>query len=523
MGALVVSYSDGPDPYVYRARRLLASTVLCGAVVLLAAESVRIHVVLAGVLATLWAFAAGLTVVLGSAVADLGTFSLVMIVIFAAEPLTPGQAMSYSVLVVAGGLLQTGLSIFLWPLRRYEPERRRSGKLYIELASLGTFVARAQDVPAASAQMSRAQYTLAAILQDRSIEGDRYGSLLSQAERARLSLLSLSHIEARLREDVGVPPLHIEILARLRAAAARLLALIGQTLLTDEASEQVGETSRELAERLQDLRYLSTLGTSGDSNETRRPDAIGDAYFQAEALAGQLRTARDLADRTTPAGSADFYRREGRHPWRLRYAGTVATLRANLTLRSTACRHAVRLAVALAIGEALSRISGLQRAYWLPMTVAIVLRPEYSETLQRGILRVFGTIVGLLVATVLFHFVVGTHGGTHGGGHGDQLAEIALAAVFMFFLRWIGSANYGVFTMALSGLVVLLFAFSGLEPGPLIWARGINTILGGGVALIVYLLWPTLEKTQLTETIALMLDSYRRYFEAVLETGGGAP
>jgi uncharacterized membrane protein YccC len=494
LGALVVSYSDGPDPYRYRARRLLASTVLCGAAVFLGAESIRIHVVLAGALAACWAFAAGMAVLFGATAADLGAFSLVMFIIFAVEPLSSERALTYSGLILAGGFLQTGLSLILWSLRRYEPERRELGKLFIELAGLGTFLTRPQDVPAASAQMNRAQHTLAGLVRDGSIEGDRYRSLLSQAERCRLALLALSHGEARIREEGEASA---EVLARFRAAAARLLGLIGQTLLTDETAEHASAVARKVGERLQDLRDWNALEPS---------EAGSSALFQAEALAGQLRTALELAGRTTRIGSTEFYMREAGRPWRLRYAGTAATLRANLTLHSTAFRHAVRLAVAIAIGEALSRVTGLQRAYWLPMTVAIVLKPEYSETLQRGILRIVGTIVGLLIATALFHFI-----------HGDPLTEIALAAVFMFFLRWIGTAHYGLFAMALSGLVVLLIAFTGVEPGTLIWARGINTILGGGVALITYFLWPTWEKTHLRETIAGMLDAYRGYFHAVAQ------
>jgi len=52
----------------------------------------------------------------------------------------------------------------------------------------------------------------------------------------------------------------------------------------------------------------------------------------------------------------------------------------------------------------------------------------------RGVLRITGTILGLLLATVLFHFLP-IHVAT----------EIIMIGVFTFLMRWIGPANYGVF------------------------------------------------------------------------------
>ena len=113
-----------------------------------------------------------------------------------------------------------------------------------------------------------------------------------------------------------------------------------------------------------------------------------------DALAGQFRAALDLSGHSLPSGAALFERQEARQPRRLRLQGTLAILRANLSLQSAACRHAIRLAVCVAIGEALGQSLGLTRAYWAPMTVAIVLKPDFSATFSRGVLRLAGTFVG---------------------------------------------------------------------------------------------------------------------------------
>jgi uncharacterized membrane protein YccC len=48
-----------------------------------------------------------------------------------------------------------------------------------------------------------------------------------------------------------------------------------------------------------------------------------------------------------------------------------------------------------------------------------------------------------------------------------------------------------------------------------IWARGVNTLAGGVLALTAYILWPTWQRRQIREVMATMLDSYREYFRRV--------
>src|SRR5262249_32982572 len=154
---------------------------------------------------------------------------------------------------------------------------------------------------------------------------------------------------------------------------------------------------------------LAELGTSAErlreicACRTANVKALAvDARSQLDALAGQLRTVVDLAVSTLPDGHEVFERREARQPWPLRLSGTIATLRANLNLRSAAFRHGVRLAICVALGSSMAHAFGWHRPYWAPMTIAIVLKPDFTATFSRGVLRLGGTVIGLLVATGLF-------------------------------------------------------------------------------------------------------------------------
>lgn len=231
---------------------------------------------------------------------------------------------------------------------------------------------------------------------------------------------------------------------------------------------------------------------------------VEDARFQIDALNGQLRSVLDLLAYVSPAGGEAFDRRQARQPWKLRLEGAMAILRANLSFQSAAFRHAVRLAVCVAFAEALGRSLEWERAYWIPMTVAIVLKPDFTATLSRGVLRLIGTFAGLVLATALFHVLPISH-----------ITETVLIAVLMFTLRSFGPANYGILSTAVTAMVVVLFAMAGVSPTEVIAARGLNTAMGGTIALVAYWFWPTWERSQVPEALARLLDSYRDYFRIV--------
>jgi uncharacterized membrane protein YccC len=223
-----------------------------------------------------------------------------------------------------------------------------------------------------------------------------------------------------------------------------------------------------------------------------------------DALAGQLRAALELARNTTPAGENAFAAREARTPWSLQLSGLLATLRANLSLDSSACRHGIRLALCIAAGDIIARYFSLPRPYWLAMTVALVLKPDFGSTFSRGILRLAGTYAGLILATVLFHFVspaVPIH--------------VLWIGILAFIQRSLGRANYGLLVTVISAVIVFLFSLTGVVPKDVIAARAVNTTIGGALALAIYWVWPTRERTQAPQAFASMLDAYRLYFQAV--------
>jgi uncharacterized membrane protein YccC len=497
-GALNVSYSDGHDPYGQRAKRMLASSALCAVAVM--TGGLASHHAWAIALAAMWAFGSGMAITLGPTGESLGVISLVVLIIYSAQSLTPERALQAGGLAFAGGLIQMLLSLALWPVRSYQPERRELANLYLILAQAAASPETLMKAPPGVDASTKAQEALAARASDHGIESERFLSLLSQAERIRLRLFTLGRLLRRMRrEKFGFA--YAEMVEAFLEAAGHELAQIGESLARGFPLA-VNESS------MLEMRTVpGALGGKSEGGErTFLAAVVRDAGHQMDALAGQMRAAVQLASDVSPRGLENTRERDKKRPWRMRVTGDLARVAANVSLQSAVCRHAVRLAVAVAVAEAIARNLETPRAYWLPMTTVLVLKPEFAVTFTRGLLRIIGTMAGLLLATAMFHFLPTGRG-----------TEIVLIGAFVFLLRWIGPANYGIFGIAVSALVVLLIAFTGVAPKDVIWLRGLNTLSGGLLALAIYALWPTWERTQVAEMMARLVDAYRDYFTVVVE------
>ena len=498
-GALNVSYSDGRDPYMERARRMLLWSVLSAVAVFVGSICGRFHIG-AVLTAAVWAFVAGMMLAISSRAGDLGLNTLVTVVIFEARGVTTLRGALYSgLLVLGGGLLQTVLALLFWPVRRNKPQLLAIGQVFADLArEVNPNKDNSSFNPISTPNVS-VQETLTALGRDYSVEGQRFRLLFDQADRLRLSIYLVSRLRDALGEgdSQGSEPEGdaADELDQFLKCTSELLNSVADELKTGKADPGLDGLRRhltELVERAQARKH---------DPELKLAEKIAAAL---DVLVGQLRLVLQLATNTTTEGEEEYLRTSHAKPWKLQAANWLATVRANLSWGSPVFRHAVRLSASVALADVIERSINLQRAYWLPMTVAVVLKPDFTTTFSRGALRLVGTIAGLMLATAIY-LVLPESGWT----------QLILVGAFTFILRYLGPANYGVFTVAISGLIVFLLAATGVSPAEVVTARWLNTIAGGLLALIMYAVWPTWERSTISESLAQMLDAMRDYFRAI--------
>jgi uncharacterized membrane protein YccC len=473
-GALVVGFADLGGPYLGRARTLLAASVavaLSTLVGLLTGGNDWLTVLLMGV----WGLGAGLTVALGQSASFVGLMSALALLLAADFPADGPEAMRRSALVLAGGLLETLLAVVVWPIRPTGPERAAVAAAGRDLADI------ADDWPALDGSgFIRSVTTAEAML----------------AEHRTWTAGGVVETLHALSDDFeGI----YGVLTTLRSGRERLD--------TGEAAE----LDEEVAVAARNLRAVAAAVESG------RPPAAVFARDTEPVVPGvavlrdRLRTAASLTEALNARGRSRTTVSERRHAGRSR-TPALEVLRANLTLESTACRHALRLGTTLAVAVAVYRVFPLGRGYWVPLTVVFVLRPDYGATFTRGLQRYAGTVVGVgLSSAVAAALTPGYWADT------ILVTAFAWAACATFF------ANYALFTASITALIVFFVGFADVDTYRAIVDRVEDTAIGGALALAAFALWPTWEGGErVAARVADLLDADRVFVRVALTEASGS-
>jgi uncharacterized membrane protein YccC len=174
---------------------------------------------------------------------------------------------------------------------------------------------------------------------------------------------------------------------------------------------------------------------------------------------------------------------------------------ADRTIASPESRSfAVRLALCMTIAEIARQLLPIQRPYWVLLTVAIVLKPDFGSVFTRAVQRGIGTLLGVLVGSLLLTVLPRSPW---------ILVAMALAAAV---LPWARGANFGLFSVFLTPLVILLLDLAVPSGSGLVAARLEDTLIGCAIVLVFgYLLWPQTWRAPLDEALraaALALDAF---------------
>jgi uncharacterized membrane protein YccC len=435
-----------------------------------------------------WAYVSGVLAALGPTVLAVTLQWPVALLIASALPLGPGPAAVRAGLVLAGGLWQCLLVITSWAVNRGSAERTALATSLTGLAGYAADVATGRREPPSPSQL-----TATYVLGDpnplmRTAARQHMLDLAEEAERIRATLTALSIG----RKGARPGPAGRQVLD----GAAQVL-----TELADAVGGRPGERAEHLSAAGRELSDIEAEGGTG-------------WQWAGEALLGQLRSARRIIERldaAEPGSARHGSPRPIRRAWN---RDARLTVRASLGTSSEAGRHALRLAVVSALAEVIAQGSGLSHGYWIVLTIFIVLRPDYSSTVYRGLQRAAGTVVGagLGVATALLIKV-------------SLTALLCGVAVSLLAAYAVFTVNYLLYAVFLTDFVVVLLALLGLPPDPTALARLVGTGIGTGLAILAYLLWPTWEGSSAAEKFARLISAQGSYSRALLRayTRPGGP
>jgi uncharacterized membrane protein YccC len=183
--------------------------------------------------------------------------------------------------------------------------------------------------------------------------------------------------------------------------------------------------------------------------------------------------------------------------------------RPSSVLRAATSRDAlsngVRIGLCLAVATA-AAVAMEQHAhgFWVPLTTAVIVRPEYASVFVRTINRIFGTVIGALVATGVLAVL------------SSGLPLVAATALALGFVVLSGPKLYGLSVIGITTSALLSRSIGQLDPvAPVVRLQ--DTLIGAAIAVVFgYLLWPGARRFPAYAQLAAALEAAHDYLnEAV--------
>jgi len=485
----------------------------------------------------LWCFLWSYLAVLGQPFSSAGILVQVIYICGIGAPTSSWhEALSRSLLLVAGGLWAAMLSLFLWPLDAYRPARAAVSACYEELASfLGSVAELAgrdqhegnHRGPALWHRLAKhhqyrvrqavehgwqAVAAIRAAQEAETAQGHQLVVLLENADLLIARTVALAeYLEVQAATDEGTACFDrsLSSLADLRSGELWVAQLLVRRrgLTVAHARAQRSEMTRLPI-------YLS--GCINQANPSARfllaqiteAAALVETAIESVSLLRLGQTPAPAAARTT-SGAIHFGHlserlaqfRQGWNAGRL-----IDQLAANFTRKSLILRHAARVALVCGLDVALILLLRIDHGYWLLLTSLIVLQPHVSGTMRRGVERIGGTVGGGILAAVL---AATLH---------SQLATAAVLFPTALLALAILPVNYAAFVFFLTPTFVLAWLpFSG--DWQLALVRTINTVAGAAISLAAMIfLFPAYERERAPEFLRASIEADRRYLAQVAKS-----
>lgn len=173
------------------------------------------------------------------------------------------------------------------------------------------------------------------------------------------------------------------------------------------------------------------------------------------------------------------------------HLSAVERVRAAVRVARTQAAIRTGLRLGLCMGIATATVVALHEpshSYWLPLTVAVVVRPEYGSVFARTVNRVAGTIIGATCAALVLLLLPGSW-------------TVAISAALAIGFAVLSAPKlYALSVIGITASALLSASIGAPDPVfPLV--RLLDTVLGCAIAIVFgYVLWPDARHFRATRT-----------------------
>jgi uncharacterized membrane protein YccC len=160
----------------------------------------------------------------------------------------------------------------------------------------------------------------------------------------------------------------------------------------------------------------------------------------------------------------------------------------------------IRLMLCTAVAGVVIEVAPLTRSYWVVLTVATVLKPDFGSVFARALQRGAGTVIGAVLGAVILALIP----------YGPWL--LVPFGILAALLPYGKARHFGLSAVFLTPFVVLLIDLLDDTGWRLAEDRALDTVIGSAIVLLVgYAPWPVSWHARLPEQFAATLRTVTAY------------
>ncbi|MEG0920357.1 MAG: FUSC family membrane protein [Comamonas sp.] len=370
-------------------------------------------------------------------------------------------------------------------LGKFSRESQHMGNLLARHAAFADQLQAARDIVLESPRTPRRQ---------------RLAGMLMQMLDIRDHLLACELDLEQLRKVPEQAPMLLAQQATLRALAIELVHLADSLLLARKPQPMSNLNA-----------LLATIRVASNAPSQRMEESLPDQYAPgqmvlpalSQELSERIVRIHDEVNRLVQLGrdEAEPDLAVVRASWQMFVSPTAwswTPFKGLMSWDAPPLRHAIRAALAIAVGYLVVQLLPWKaHAYWVLLTIVVVLRGSLAQTLERRTVRVLGTLLGCVVALAILSAHLSPLGlilcltFAQGISHGFALRRYLFTAI--------GATVLGlVQAHMLSGSGSTTFHMM---------ERVVDTLIGTGIAWAFAYVLPSWERTQLPALVQRVLKA----------------
>jgi uncharacterized membrane protein YccC len=521
-GALCVAFIDQPGPHEHRVREMLGGTVLSTMTVAITSLASN-HPLLLWLVVISQCFAYSMLSVYGKRGGQIGFACLLLMTVTMHEALTADQVWLHTLTSFGGGLFYT---LFSYSLSRAMKLREKEQALSVALFATSDYVAQRANMYSLDHDLDESYRKLITCqsnmtdkqqgARDMVLRGLSGQINTDQPKRIMLWNLFVDTIDildtlVATRTDYSLLRAKLgdsDILIFMRDALFKMSVDLDRIALA-VSRERAASPRNSVKAELRALEFeIDQMTRSGYAQ--REPDVynlcieILRRLRHSANIVQRMIVTTDLSKKTESIQPTVLDQSLSQFLSREQYRPGMIT--SNLRLDSPICRYALRVTLAAALAMTVWTLipTLAPHGYWILLTVLIIMKPGFALTRQRNGWRLFGTLIGCVVALGMLY---STNNNTW------LFVAMVVSTIIGGSLLQLNYMSASVFN---TNAVLLAFHFVDPSATTIITDRAIDTLIGSVISFACSYFLPWWEAQFMPSLARAAINANREYLKAGL-------